>query len=288
MKKKEKIIIECAMKLFASKGFEATSIQEIVDLSGISKGTFYLYFKSKESLLMAIFQFFYELQKERMSMIDIENLPPREQLQKMIVIEYEDIKEHTEFIVMYAKEQAIPFNDEIAKFLQNMHDEMMEKYHRIFNLIYGQAIEPYLWDILIIFMGIFHSYAKLILFNHDSLDFEKLAVFLTKRLDTIVADLLASNEEPLICKPIVLNMESFYTPYAYKKEDILLKLQQAKEHYASLVNNEDLVITLEVLEEEIVKKTPRIPVIQGMLTNLSEDNQLVELKTMIMQFFKLS
>ncbi|KMP45761.1 TetR family transcriptional regulator, partial [Bacillus cereus] len=53
MKEKERLIIESAMKLFATKGVNATSVQEIVTASGISKGAFYLYFKSKDELLLA-------------------------------------------------------------------------------------------------------------------------------------------------------------------------------------------------------------------------------------------
>ncbi len=44
MKEKERLIIESAMKLFATKGVNATSVQEIVTASGISKGAFLLIF----------------------------------------------------------------------------------------------------------------------------------------------------------------------------------------------------------------------------------------------------
>ncbi|WP_027408330.1 TetR/AcrR family transcriptional regulator [Anoxybacteroides tepidamans] len=50
---KEKII-DISMTLFEQKGFSDTSIQDIVDALGVTKGTFYYYFKSKEELLMDI------------------------------------------------------------------------------------------------------------------------------------------------------------------------------------------------------------------------------------------
>ncbi|MFC5589846.1 TetR/AcrR family transcriptional regulator [Sporosarcina soli] len=40
--------------LFQQKGFSETSIQDIVDSIGVTKGTFYYYFTSKEMLLMEI------------------------------------------------------------------------------------------------------------------------------------------------------------------------------------------------------------------------------------------
>ncbi|MGG1573966.1 TetR/AcrR family transcriptional regulator [Fictibacillus sp. NRS-1165] len=50
---KEKIT-ECSIRLFEKKGFSETSIQDIVDALGVTKGTFYYYFSSKEELLMNI------------------------------------------------------------------------------------------------------------------------------------------------------------------------------------------------------------------------------------------
>ena len=50
---KEKITKQ-SVKLFQEKGFSETSIQDIVDLLGVTKGTFYYYFTSKEILLMEI------------------------------------------------------------------------------------------------------------------------------------------------------------------------------------------------------------------------------------------
>lgn len=50
---KEKIT-EHSIKLFEKKGFSETSIQDIVDSLGVTKGSFYYYFSSKEELLMDI------------------------------------------------------------------------------------------------------------------------------------------------------------------------------------------------------------------------------------------
>ncbi|AOV07336.1 TetR/AcrR family transcriptional regulator [Sporosarcina ureilytica] len=47
-------ITKHSVKLFQEKGFSETSIQDIVDSLGVTKGTFYYYFKSKEQLLMDI------------------------------------------------------------------------------------------------------------------------------------------------------------------------------------------------------------------------------------------
>ena len=47
-------IIETSIRLFERRGFAETSIQDIVESIGVTKGTFYYYFSSKEELLMDI------------------------------------------------------------------------------------------------------------------------------------------------------------------------------------------------------------------------------------------
>jgi AcrR family transcriptional regulator len=44
-------LAEVAVRLWAQKGFDATSVDTIAKAAGISKGTFYLYFASKQALL---------------------------------------------------------------------------------------------------------------------------------------------------------------------------------------------------------------------------------------------
>jgi AcrR family transcriptional regulator len=47
-------IVEAALDLFVEKGFAATKMDEIAKLAGVTKGTVYLYFPSKEDLFRAV------------------------------------------------------------------------------------------------------------------------------------------------------------------------------------------------------------------------------------------
>lgn len=46
--------MEKALELFSEQGFEATSVQQITERCGISKGAFYLSFKTKDELLISM------------------------------------------------------------------------------------------------------------------------------------------------------------------------------------------------------------------------------------------
>lgn len=50
MNKTKRKIFEASMKLFAEKGYENTSIEEITGAVGVAKGTLYYHFSSKEEI----------------------------------------------------------------------------------------------------------------------------------------------------------------------------------------------------------------------------------------------
>lgn len=47
-------ILQASIKVISEKGYESTSITDIVKIAGIAQGTFYLYFPSKSALIPAI------------------------------------------------------------------------------------------------------------------------------------------------------------------------------------------------------------------------------------------
>jgi TetR/AcrR family transcriptional regulator, cholesterol catabolism regulator len=55
-------IIDSALKLFGQKGYAVTSVQEIADAAGVTKGAFYHHFESKEDLLRLIHDEFLDYQ----------------------------------------------------------------------------------------------------------------------------------------------------------------------------------------------------------------------------------
>lgn len=54
--KMEDHILKAARKIFTSKGFDGTSMQEIADEAGINKSLLHYYFRSKEKLFTQIFR----------------------------------------------------------------------------------------------------------------------------------------------------------------------------------------------------------------------------------------
>ncbi len=49
--KRKQELLQIAYRMFISRGYENTSVDEIIEEAGIAKGTFYYYFETKEQLL---------------------------------------------------------------------------------------------------------------------------------------------------------------------------------------------------------------------------------------------
>ena len=67
---KRRQIIEGARSVFLTQGFDAASMSDIARKAGVSKGTLYVYFKSKEELFEAITEEQCSMQAERVFELD--------------------------------------------------------------------------------------------------------------------------------------------------------------------------------------------------------------------------
>ena len=57
---RRKELLDAAERLFVEQGYEETSIRDIITTVGVAHGLFYYYFRSKEDILAAIIDRFYD------------------------------------------------------------------------------------------------------------------------------------------------------------------------------------------------------------------------------------
>lgn len=68
-------LLAVATKLFAERGYEGTSVQEVVKLAGVTKGALYHYFDSKDELLHEVYGRVLRLQQRRLDEITAGGAP---------------------------------------------------------------------------------------------------------------------------------------------------------------------------------------------------------------------
>ena len=90
-------ILKCAKRLFARKGFENTTMDEVAREAELAKGTLYLYFKSKEELLYSLLEPMLVDYNKRVRELASRPSPSQETtLQRMLAFMYEEYLEEPE------------------------------------------------------------------------------------------------------------------------------------------------------------------------------------------------
>lgn len=81
----QKVIVAAAAELFARKGFGATSLDDIAERLGATKGALYYHIKNKEDILRHIYLTVLTASEEPLAEIAAAQLPPAEKLGRAII-----------------------------------------------------------------------------------------------------------------------------------------------------------------------------------------------------------
>ncbi|GAB3043580.1 TetR/AcrR family transcriptional regulator [Virgibacillus ainsalahensis] len=112
-------ITKQSILLFEKKGFSQTSIQDIVNELGVTKGTFYYYYSSKEQLLMEIHQDYISHLLDRQNrIINNDNLSPKEKITEIINLLITDIDKNGPSARVYFREVRHLVNENIESIKQ--------------------------------------------------------------------------------------------------------------------------------------------------------------------------
>ncbi|MEN2997460.1 MAG: TetR/AcrR family transcriptional regulator [Brevinematia bacterium] len=134
---RDKIILS-AVKLFSTKGFDATSVDEIARNSGINKAMIYYYFSSKEELLVSIIKKsideFYRIIEE----MDISSFSSLRDFIRMLVVNVVDyIVTHRDVVKIFFREGFV-YGDKIGttvgKMLLSVFEDLILRVRHKFSL----------------------------------------------------------------------------------------------------------------------------------------------------------
>jgi len=116
-------IEKIALELFAIKGYHATSISQIAEKAGISKGLLYNYYKSKEHLLDSVIMKVYD---EIMRIVQMsENLPAEKQIEQMIIQTIDHLKKNITFWKLYL---FLVHQSDVHQKLSELYEKMRDDY----------------------------------------------------------------------------------------------------------------------------------------------------------------
>ena len=132
-------IIATALTLFQAEGYENTSVSMIIDKIGISKGTFYYYFKSKRDLMIAVIKRISEqVVKPAFAIIDDEKLTAIDKVNGVFTAIGEHKLEQKDMLMFFAK---VIYNENNAYLLREMNRLLLQFWKNDFSKIIVQGNE---------------------------------------------------------------------------------------------------------------------------------------------------
>lgn len=100
----QRSIVEAATRAFAEKGFDATRIDDIAAQTDVSKRMIYYYFGDKHGLYERVLASAYEKVGLGEAMLEIDNLPPKQALEKIIGFMWDYNKSNQHFVRLVMNE----------------------------------------------------------------------------------------------------------------------------------------------------------------------------------------
>ncbi|HSS33905.1 MAG TPA: TetR/AcrR family transcriptional regulator [Solirubrobacterales bacterium] len=100
-------VIAAAAKLFAERGYQATSMADLTTATGLAAGGLYHYIESKEELLILICDELLDPLLVRAREIVANELPPAQQVRALLHAWLEQIASHREHMLVFAQERHV-------------------------------------------------------------------------------------------------------------------------------------------------------------------------------------
>lgn len=187
-------LLDAALALFYEKGCEKTSINDIIDRVGVSKGAFYYYFNSKEDVLEAIaVEYAERILAAARPIVGDDRLSAAEKLNSMVskVLEYKETlaKERTTLMRVFLREENL-------KLVRRIFVKMMAPAGELYTEIIKQGVREGVFDTgspedtaeLFIYVGtaMKAALAKLVIESQDIKAIERKLLFYEEAFERIL------------------------------------------------------------------------------------------------------
>lgn len=265
LEKKKEHVIASGVRLIAQKGYHKTSIEEIAKEAGISKGAFYLHFPSKESFVVASLTLFQTQINDELEQVEQRKLPPRESFSEQITCIITHMYTYKDFLLMYFQEN-ISIGEETIDLVQQMKESNVEWVYRQLRDVYGKNIEPFLYDVIVMFEGIFASFMRWIIIEQAQVAFENVGPFMIDRLDEMVESMIAKKTTPLFKELPKMRSMAINRSEKDTVEQMIKELRQIQ--IPRQANEDEVIEVLDVLENELLKDGSQPAIIRGLLAQL--------------------
>ncbi|KMY51580.1 TetR/AcrR family transcriptional regulator [Peribacillus loiseleuriae] len=253
MNKKKRNVIDKAHELFIIQGYHATSIQDILNHSGISKGSFYNYFTSKGELFKAVFNLIQDnMESERDKLLIGEDLTDKDIFIKQVSFMME-LSWKNKIIQLIEDVFASNDPDLITFIKQSKYFYLTWIYERFLN-IFPKNQEKYLVDCAVLYTGMMKNMMHTSKALNRIIPVPQMAQYCLDRVMTILDDISRKDI------------------HLFVRENINQLHPQL--NYNDFFNNEFSIATLnvkKVMEKQLAPKAPKLTTYLNLLYFIQEE-----------------
>jgi AcrR family transcriptional regulator len=277
MNDRKQHVIKMAHQLFIEKGFQSTSIQDILDYSGISKGTFYNYFSSKNELLIALFKTIYKkMEQERNELLIGQDPSNIEIFMKQIELQMQTNRANK--LLSLFEEVFFSKDEDLKDFIKSGQLWMLKWVYRRFIDMFGETKKPYLLDCTIMFLGILNHNIKYNAMAYDSnVNIQQIVRYSVNRIVKTVNEVSLSGDQlinPEVIDKWLPDTQNCIKIFHKKLHEAIVSLKKNQKQMDE--KSEEL---LDFIEDELLKsRNPRKFLIESALFSLQKNTILQDNK----------
>ncbi|WP_203247402.1 TetR/AcrR family transcriptional regulator [Sporosarcina beigongshangi] len=274
---KKQLIMEKALELFAEKGFESTSVQQITEHCGISKGAFYLSFKSKDELILALIDYFMMKFVSDIDYLVNNTKNDDDLLQKFYYTIFDSFRQHSDFAKILIKEQMRSFNEEFIIKMRAYDLSMDEVILSMVERLYGDEVKQTKHDVMYCIKGFMKTYSELFLFYDLPLDLDLLARSLVEKTNVLARHITV----PFITTELV-QMRQQPTNGEATKNQILEIIEKNINEIEESIEKESLLL----LKQQLIEPTLSPALVNGLLENIRSHPHCKWISYLLRNYFK--
>ncbi|MGN8646633.1 TetR/AcrR family transcriptional regulator [Gracilibacillus sp. HCP3S3_G5_1] len=253
MNERKRKVADIALKLFVEKGFQQTSIQEIIDKANISKGTFYNYFASKNDCIAEILENIrYDASQQRAAMQIGKDPQDREVLIEQITILMKLNEKHNLralFENILSSDQA----DLKKLVLQHRVIEMEWFANRLVDVM-GDDIREYATEATVLYFGMLQYMLFTLNLTNSQYSLHELIETILTYVERLIPEMKKKGSTLLNSFAMDI-LQSNVRKKVVTKSDVMEMADQLKAHYQFNEEQQDLFdVILEELERERIRK----------------------------------
>jgi AcrR family transcriptional regulator len=238
MNNRKRKVADIALSLFIEKGFQQTSIQEIIEKANISKGTFYNYFTSKNDCIADILEYLrYDASQQRVAMQLGKDAKDRNVLVEQITILIRLNKERNLNVLF---EAILSSNEADLKKLVMQHRMIeMEWLSNRFIEVMGDEIREVAFEGTVLFYGMLQYLLFTLRTTNSSFPLERLVDVVLSYIELIIPFML-KNDTSILSHSAIDLLQSNIDKHTVTKADVLELADRLQKHCSFNEEQQDL------------------------------------------------